>query len=146
MASTCTIAKHIKQLIQSIRHQDEIAKELEAKLDTFTTILKQAGSTYGPDESSPRSPSEEQMREATKKVIIRCNNDLKSFDAKLKKLASHSNWASVAWRQQVVTPTLANTEKSISQHEQQLSMLVQLQQGSVTDRSQMQIPKEKADF
>ena len=146
MASTCTIAKHIKQLIQSIRHQDETTKELEAKLDTFDTILEQASSAYGPDESSPRSPSEERMRQATRKVIIRCNKDLNSFEAKLKNLASHKNRASVAWRQQFVVPTLASTEKSISHHEQQLSMLVQLLQGSVTDRSQVQILKEKADL
>lgn len=135
VSSACTLALHLKRLIQSLRQKDENAKDLEDKIDTLTTILGQASSVYGPDGSRSYSSSEQQIRQAIRNVVVGCKNDLTRFGAELKKLLSHGNWVSVAWRQQVVAPKLVSIERSVSERQQRLSMLVQLLQGSVTSCS-----------
>ena len=135
VSSISTLAVHVNRLIQSVKQKDENAKNLQDKLDTLTTILGLARSVYGPDDSHSYSASEQQIRQAIRKVVVRCNEDLERFEAKLKKLLDHGNWASVAWKHQVVAPVLASIERSISERQQHLSMLVQLLQGSVTNCS-----------
>ena len=135
VSSTWTLALNVKRLVQSVRDRDEIAKELEDKMDTLTTILGQANNVYGSEESQTYSPSEEQIRQAVRKVLIRCHNDLKRLEATLNKFLSHGNWVSVAWKQQVAAPTLVRFNKSISERQQHLSMLLQLLQGLVDDCS-----------
>ena len=66
-----------------------------------------------------------------KNVVDRCDNDLARFQSKLEKLVRHGNWISVAWKQQVAAPALARIDKSISERQQHLSMLLQLLQGYV---------------
>ena len=87
---------------------------------------------YGPDESQPRSPDEQEIRSAVRDVVVRCNKDLTQLREKLKQLLGHGSWASKAWKQQFIAPALARIEKSLSERQSRLNMLVQLLQGSVT--------------
>ncbi|KAL8735069.1 MAG: hypothetical protein Q9181_002953 [Wetmoreana brouardii] len=129
VTSTCSLVVHVKRLIQNVKQQDEKAKELEDKLDTLTTILRDAGKVYGPDETYLCSPSEQHIRQAVRKVVIRCNEDLERFKRKLKKLLSHGNCVSVALKQQLAAPALSTLEKSMSERQHHLSMLVNILQG-----------------
>ncbi|KAL8726869.1 MAG: hypothetical protein Q9166_006421 [cf. Caloplaca sp. 2 TL-2023] len=129
VTSACTLAGDIKRLIEHIKYQDENAEELAHKVETLSTILGKADSLYGLDESRSYTPPEQQLRQAIKKVLVRYNNDIQRFKAKLEKLVRRGNWASVAWKQQTAAPALATVERSLSGRQHDLESLVQLLQG-----------------
>ncbi|KAL8758212.1 MAG: hypothetical protein Q9184_003995 [Pyrenodesmia sp. 2 TL-2023] len=132
---TCTLASQVKELVQNAKRRDENLKELEDKLNCLNIILVQAKNIYGSGESIPFSKSKKELRIALENVIMRCKTDLTRFQAKLKDLLQHGNWAIVAWKQQVAAPALAKIRVSISEHQQQLSLLVQLLQGPSVDQT-----------
>ncbi|KAL9594478.1 MAG: hypothetical protein Q9219_007012, partial [cf. Caloplaca sp. 3 TL-2023] len=129
VTSSCTLALHIKRLVQNVREQDENAKDLGDRLDTLTTILGQAGALYGSDETRTFSPSEQQIRNCVDKVVRHCEKDLRDFKEKLEDLVHHGNWISVAWKQQVAAPKLARIEKTLSVRQQHLSILMEIIHG-----------------
>ncbi|KAL8915016.1 MAG: hypothetical protein Q9171_000456 [Xanthocarpia ochracea] len=120
-----TLALNTKQLVESIKTQDHKAKELVDKFDTLTTILSQAADEYGQDESRSYTSREQQIRQNIIKVVAGCNKELVRFQPTLKKLVSHGNWASVAWKQQRGALALARIEKSVSECQQLLQVQVQ---------------------
>ena len=130
--SACDLARNIKELIRNVKQHDENLKDLEDKLDTLKDILKHANEVYGQNGSKSSSPLEQQIRKTIEKVVVGCNKDLKRFEAKLKSLFALGNWASVALKQKLTAPDLAEIGKSLSDRQQRLSMGVQLLQGSVT--------------
>ncbi|KAL8790891.1 MAG: hypothetical protein Q9213_000316 [Squamulea squamosa] len=127
-----TLASKIKGRVNSIRQQDLIARNLADKVELLTTILgtihDQASSVYGQDDSRCYTLREQVLRQALQKVVGRCKSDLQSFEIKTKKLVNNANWASVAWKQQILGPTIASIETSISEHQDHLQMLVLLLQ------------------
>ena len=129
--SACDLAKNIKQLIQNVKQHDENLKDLEDKLDTLKANLKHANDVYGQNGGRSSSPLEQQIRKTIEKVVVGCNKDLKRFEAKLKSLFAHGNWASVALKQKLTAPDLAEIGESLSDRQQRLSMSVQLLQGLV---------------
>lgn len=131
ISSTCTLARHVNQLIQNVKKHDKITEDLGCTIDTLTIILQQILSLYGPNESQPRPPDEQQIRTAVRDVVVHCNKDLTKLREKLKQLLGHGSWASAAWRQQVIAPELVRIEKALSERQSRLNMLVQLLQGSV---------------
>ncbi|KAL8901569.1 MAG: hypothetical protein Q9207_005133 [Kuettlingeria erythrocarpa] len=125
---TCALAVQIQRLIQSVKQRDENLEELDDKVNSLQTILAEASRLYGSDEIA-RSTSENDLRQSLRTTIILCKSDLTKFEAQLKKLQRHGNWASMAWRHQVAAPVIARIDRSITARHQRLSMLVQLLQG-----------------
>ena len=132
ISSTITLARLVNQLIQNVKEHDKNTEELGCTVDTLTIILRQIPNLYGLDESQLRSPDEQEIRSAVRDVVVRCNKDLTRLSAKLKQLLRHGSWASKAWKQQFIAPALARIEKTLSERQSRLNMLVQLLQGSVT--------------
>ena len=94
-------------------------------------ILKNANDAYGQKGSISNSPSEQEIRKIIARVVVRCNNDLRRLEGKLKRLVDHGNWVSVTWRQTTIAPVLAEIGKCVAERHERLNMLVQLLQGSV---------------
>ncbi|KAL8937674.1 MAG: hypothetical protein Q9216_004308 [Gyalolechia sp. 2 TL-2023] len=133
VSTTLTVARHIKDLVQSVRQRHEKAKELEHRLDTLTAILAEAGSLYENDNHSNSSRGR-LLRNLVKQVVDRCGIDLDKFRIELEKLVDHGNWLSATWKEQRAGPALAKIEHSLSSHHDRLSMLVQLIQGHQLNR------------
>ncbi|KAL8993193.1 MAG: hypothetical protein Q9188_007392 [Gyalolechia gomerana] len=138
VSSTLTFARHVKDLIQRVRQRHEDTKELEDRLDTLTTIIRQAAILYGQDDNDSHSYSstEQLLRHAIIQLVVRCRKDLNKFQIELKKLVEHGDWFSVAWREQTARPPLVKIENSISSHQHHLSVLVQLAQGAQVNQIQ----------
>ncbi|KAL8783688.1 MAG: hypothetical protein Q9195_009313 [Heterodermia aff. obscurata] len=129
VSSACDVALNIKDLIRDVKQYDEKMKDLEEKLDTLKSILTSAQDAYGQNESGSYSPRERDIRKTIENVVLGCDNDLKRYDAKLKRLLARGNWASLAWKQRFIAPDLAKIGKSLSDRQQRLHILVQLLQG-----------------
>ncbi|KAL8745467.1 MAG: hypothetical protein Q9190_002404 [Brigantiaea leucoxantha] len=127
--TSVSLAQYIKQLVQNSEQQDANAKELENRFDTLTTTLGEASSAYGPQESRSYSSDEEKLRQNVRQIVIDYKGDLEKIRTELKKQTSRKNWVSLAWRQQHAAPVLARIDKSISDRQQQLGLLVQLLHG-----------------
>ena len=132
ISSTCTLARHVYQLIQNVKKHDKITEDRGSTINTVNFILKQILTLYGPDESQPRSPDEQQIRTAVRDVVVHCNKDLTKMREKLRQLLDYGSWASAAWKQQIIAPELVRIEKTLSDRQLSLNMLVLLLQGSVT--------------
>ena len=87
---------------------------------------------YRSDNGRPYSLSEQKLRQAVEEVVVRCTGALSKLEDKLDKRRKPENWASVAWKQQTLAPAVEKLEKTISEEEQHLLMLLQLIDGSVT--------------
>ncbi|KAL8658536.1 MAG: hypothetical protein Q9202_007530 [Teloschistes flavicans] len=131
---SCTIAVNVKQLVQNIKQQNERAKELEDKLDSLTDILGQTASLYQGKRSD--TASEQQLQQTVYKVVQRCREDLRRVEEILKDRTKHGNWASVTWKRQIAAPKLENIEKSLSDRQGQLTILVLLLQRPRMDQIQ----------
>ncbi|KAI4249584.1 MAG: hypothetical protein LQ352_005567 [Teloschistes flavicans] len=131
---SCTIAVNVKQLVQNIKQQNERAKELEDKLDSLTDILGQTASLYQGKRSD--TASEQQLQQTVYKVVQRCREDLRRVEEILKDITKHGNWASVTWKRQIAAPKLENIEKSLSDRQGQLTILVLLLQRPRMDQIQ----------
>ncbi|KAL8773284.1 MAG: hypothetical protein Q9194_004368 [Teloschistes cf. exilis] len=133
---SCTIAVKIKQHIQSIKQQNERAKEMEDKLDTLTDILNQIASLYRPKGKRSDTPTEQQIQQTVYKVVQRCREDLVRGEEILKDITRHGNWVSVTWKRRIAAPKLDGIEKSLSDRQGQLTILVVLLQRPRMDQIQ----------
>ncbi|KAL8651949.1 MAG: hypothetical protein Q9226_004476, partial [Calogaya cf. arnoldii] len=122
----CTLALRLKTLVEKVQHHDENAQRLVDRLDTLHTIIRHAGTQYGQEEDSIYTLSEQQIRHAIRKILLRCENDLKKLEKRLRVLVSRGNWASKAWTQQAAAPDLARIDKSLSDHQRDIQSLVSL--------------------
>ena len=100
-------------------------------MNTLTIILDKILQIYRAKEEQPSSLSEKQILQTVGEVAQRCKSDLETFQPILAGLLRHGNWVSVAFKQQAAASTLATFEKSISERQQHLSMLIQLLQGYI---------------
>ncbi|KAL8916568.1 MAG: hypothetical protein Q9208_008439 [Pyrenodesmia sp. 3 TL-2023] len=123
---SCTLASQVKELVQSAKLRRENLKELEDKLGCLKAILAQANALYGSDEDISCSTSKQELRTSLKNVVNHCKNDLTRFEAELKDLLKPGNWVIVALRQKAAGPAFVKIRASISDHQQELSLLVQL--------------------
>ncbi|KAL8869534.1 MAG: hypothetical protein Q9174_004205 [Haloplaca sp. 1 TL-2023] len=130
VASTITIVKlawslaqRIQKLIEGIRQQDENAKLFVDKFNALTAMLQQTVDLYGQDENN--SPREQQIKQKIRTIAVDCKDDLEKFEPKLKRLAKHGDWASVAWKQNVAYPAFDSMEKSVWDRHQILHVQVQ---------------------
>ncbi|KAL8755335.1 MAG: hypothetical protein Q9199_003714 [Rusavskia elegans] len=117
------LAVQITALVEKVRHHDENVQKLVVRLDTLRSIVENAGTQYGQEEDSLYPLPEQQIRQAIRKVLVPCENDLKKFKKSLSVLVSRGNWVSKAWRQQNAAPDLARIDKSLSDHQRDLGSL-----------------------
>ncbi|KAL8927672.1 MAG: hypothetical protein Q9172_001232 [Xanthocarpia lactea] len=133
----CRLALQIKTLVEEVRQYDENAQKLSDRLDTLRTIVQHAGTQYGQEEESLYTISEQQMRQAIRRILSRCAGDLQKFKNRLGVLVSRGNWASKAWTQQTAAPDLARIDKSLSDHQRDIgslsSLLLEIRTGQIRD-------------
>ncbi|CAO1598710.1 hypothetical protein XANCAGTX0491_002470 [Xanthoria calcicola] len=130
-------ALQIKTLIDKIKQHDENAQRSADRLDRLSKILQQAGTLYGQRDDGLYTPPEQKIRQAIRRLLVRCDLDLKHFKIKLNDLVRCNNWASKAWKQQTAVPDLARIEKTLADHERDFGWLVSLlhtiQTGQIKD-------------
>ncbi|KAL9612225.1 MAG: hypothetical protein Q9167_003174 [Letrouitia subvulpina] len=129
VTSACTLASRLRQLVRSIRERDENARNLEDKVETLAIALGQIRDAYGSETGLVSSSGEMLIRQNVANVIRRCINDLEIFNHELTRFSRAKNWVQVAWRQQVVAPSITRIEESIAGHLQILHILFSLIQG-----------------
>ncbi|KAL8914325.1 MAG: hypothetical protein Q9171_001045 [Xanthocarpia ochracea] len=131
------LALQIKTLVEEVRQYDENAQKLSERLNTLRTIVQHAGTQYGQEEEYLYTISEQQMRQAIRRILSRCESDLQKFKKRLCVLVSRGNWASKAWTQQTAAPDLARIDKSLSDHQRDIgslsSLLLEIRTGQIRD-------------
>ncbi|KAL8855922.1 MAG: hypothetical protein Q9178_007436 [Gyalolechia marmorata] len=133
----CRLALQIKTLVEEVRQYDENAQKLSDRLDTLRTVVRHAGRQYGQEEESLYTISEQQMRQAIRRILSCCESDLQKFRNKLAVLVRRGNYASKAWTQQTAAADLAKIDKSLLDHQHDIgslsSLLLDIRTGQIRD-------------